>query len=156
MKYNGTRLREYLRLRKGGHTELAKAMVKYRKPRKNASTDEYNLGPFLRPNHNPTINLLSGLMKETGLPIDFFVDFEPNELPCTKTDGINGNNNIINSTVTNDLTQKVDHLSEIIQLKDEIIADKERIIALKDAEIKQWEKRYDDLAKLSLLGTKSE
>ena len=91
-------------------------------------------------------------MRETGMSIDFFVDFEPGELPPYRRDGVSGSNNIINSSVSNDLTIKVDHLNEVIRLKDELIADKERIITLKDAEIEQWKKRYDDLIKIAQFG----
>lgn len=148
MKYNGTRLKDYLGMHRGRYTELAQAMLKYRRPRKNAGRDEYNLAPFFRKDHNITLYLLSGLMKETGFPIDFFVDFEPGELTPIVMDGVNGNNNIVNSTITSDLAQKLDHLNEIIRLKDQIISDKERIITLKDAEIEQWKKRYNDLSGL--------
>lgn len=152
MRYIGSRLKEYLNAKRGRYTELAQGMMKYRSPRKNSGKNEYNLDPFFDDGHNISLKLLSGLMRETGKPIDFFVDFEPGELAQTKMDGVNGNNNIVNSTVTNDLTQKVDHLSEVIRLKDELIADKERIIALKDAEIEQWKKRYDDLMQHTQFG----
>ena len=155
MKYNGSRLKEYLKGHRGSYTELAQAMLKYRKPRKNAGRDEYNLAPFFRVGHNITLDLLAGLMRETGKPIEFFVDFEPGELSYTTANGISGSNNIVNSSITNDLTLKVDHLNEVIRLKDEIIADKERIITLKDADIEQWKKRYDDLIKIAKLGGQS-
>ena len=149
MRYVGSRLKEYLNAKRGRYTELAQGMMKYRSPRKNSGKNEYNLDPFFDDDHNISLKLLNGLMRETGKPIEFFVDFEPGEIAQTKTDGINGNNNIVNSTVSNDLTQKVDHLSEVIRLKDELIADKERIISLKDAEIEQWKMHYGDLARLS-------
>ena len=152
MRYIGSRLKEYLNAKRGRYTARAQGMMKYRSPRKNSGKNEYNLDPFFDDGHNISLKLLNGLMHETGKPIGFFVDFEPGELEQARMDGINGNNNIINSTVTNDLTQKVDHLSEVIRLKDELIADKERIIASKDAEIEQWKKRYDDLIKLAQFG----
>lgn len=156
MKYVGSRLQALLKSERGSYTELAAKMLKYRKPRKNASKDEYNLVPLFEDGHNVTLSTLTGLMRETGMAIDFFVDFEPGELPPYRRDGVSGSNNIINSSVNNDLTIKVDHLNEVIRLKDELIADKERIITLKDAEIEQWKKRYDDLIKLSQLGLKSD
>lgn len=156
MRYNGTRLRDYLKDRRGAYTELAKAMLKYRKPRKNAGTDEYNLAPFFRVGHNITLELLTGFMKETGKSIDFFVDFEPGELPAQKIEGVSGSRNIINSSINNDLTMKVDHLNEIIRLKDEMIVDKERIIAMKDAEIQQWKKRHDEVITLSQMISKNQ
>ena len=152
MRYIGSRLKEYLNAKRGRYTELAQGMMKYRSPRKNSGKNEYNLDPFFDDDHNISLKLLNGLMRETGKPIEFFVDFEPGETSQTKMDGINGNNNIVNSTVTNDLTQKLDHLTEIIQLKDELIADKERIIASKNAEIEQWKNRYDDLVRRSTFG----
>lgn len=154
MRYIGSRLQALLKSERGGYTELAAKMLKYRKPRKNASRDEYNLVPLFEDGHNVTLNTLTGLMKETGRSIDFFVDFEPGEFPVARDGGINGSNNVINSSIANDLTMKVDHLNEIIRLKDTLIADKERIITLKDAEIEQWKKRYDDLIKLSKFGEK--
>lgn len=156
MKYIGSRLQALLKSERGGYTDLAVKMLKYRKPRKNASRDEYNLVPLFEDGHNVTLSTLTGLMRETGMSIEFFVDFEPGELPSYRRDGVSGSNNIINSSVNNDLTVKVDHLNEVIRLKDELIADKERIITLKDAEIEQWKKRYDDLIKLSQLGLKDD
>ena len=144
MKYVGTRLRQYLSQTRGGYKDLASKMLKYRKPRKNASPDKYNLAPLFSDGHNITIDTLSALMRETGLPIDFFIDFEAGEMPIKKYDGINGNNNVINSSISNDLTLMVDHLNEVIRLKNELINDKERIINLKDAEIDQWKKRHDN------------
>lgn len=152
MKYIGSRLQKHLKSERGGYTELAAKMIKYRKPRQNASNEEYSLTPLLKDGHNITLSTLTALMHETGLPIDFFVDFEPGELPPYRRDGVSGSNNIINSSVSNDLTMKVDHLYEVIRLKDELIADKERIIALKDADIDQWKKRYDELIKLAQFG----
>ena len=155
MRYVGSRLQKLLKSERGSYTELATKMLKYRKPRKNASKDEYNLVPLFEDGHNVTLSTLTGLMRETGKSIDFFVDFEPGELPQHRHEGVNGSNNIINSSVNNDLTMKVDHLYEVIRLKDELIADKERIITLKDADIEQWKKRYDDLIKLSQFGSNS-
>lgn len=152
MKYIGSRLKNHLKGERGGYTELAAKMLKYRKPRKNASKEEYSLTPLLKDGHNITLSTLTALMHETGLSIDFFIDFEPGELPPYRHDGVNGSNNIINSSVSNDLTMKVDHLYEVIRLKDELIADKERIITLKDADIDQWKKRYDELIKLAQFG----
>lgn len=156
MKYVGSRLQALLKSERGGYTVLAAKMLKYRKPRKNASRDEYNLAPLLGNGHNVTLYTLTGLMRETGMPIDFFVDFEPGELPAARLDGLSGNNNVINSSITNDLTMKVDHLNEIIKLKDALLSDKERIITLKEAEIEQWKKRYDDLIRLTQLGSNTE
>lgn len=152
MKYVGSRLQALLKSERGSYTELAAKMLKYRKPRKNASKDEYNLVPLFEDGHNVTLNTLTGLMRETGMSIDFFVDFEPGELPPYRRDGVSGSNNIINGSVSNDLAIKVDHLNEVIRLKDELIADKERIITLKDAEIEQLKRRYDDLIKLAQFG----
>jgi hypothetical protein len=156
MKYVGSRLQALLKSERGGYTELAARMLKYRKPRKNASRDEYNLVPLFEDGHNVTLYTLTGLMRETGKSIDFFVDFEPAELPATCNGGISGSNNVINSSITNDLTIKVDHLNEIIKLKDALLSDKERIITLKDAEIEQWKKRYDDLIRLTQSSSKME
>ena len=155
MKYIGNRLQSYLKGERGGYTDLAAKMLKYRKPRKNASKDEYSLTPLLKDGHNITLSTLTALMRETGKSIDFFVDFEPGELPSYRYDGISGSNHIISSSVNNDLTIKVDHLNEVIRLKNEIITDKERIITLKDAEIEQWKKRYDDLIRLAQFGNSS-
>lgn len=152
MRYIGSRLKEYLNAKRGRYTELAQGMMKYRSPRKNSGKNEYNLDPFFDDDHNISLKLLNGLMRETGKPIDFFVDFEPGEINENRSDRTIGNNNIINSSISNDLTLKVDHLNEVIRLKNELIADKERIITLKDAEIEQWKKRYDDLITLSQLG----
>lgn len=153
MKYMGSRLQKFIRQDRGTYTDLAARMLKYRKPRKNSGNVEYTMTPFLKDGHNITINSLTALMKETGMSIDFFVDFEPGELPpCRESAGVSGSNNVINSTINNDLTVKVDHLNELVHLKDIMLGDKERIIALKDAEIEQWKKRYDDLIHLTQIG----
>ena len=150
MRYIGTRLKEYLKSERGGYTDLAERMQKYRKPRTNGGNAEYSLAPFLRDGHNITIASLTALMKETGFPLDFFVDFEPSELPRSEQpQGIIGSNNIVNSSLSNDLTLRLDHLNEVLRMKDEMLTDKERIIALKDSEIAQWKKRYDDLIRLT-------
>ena len=84
------------------------------------------------------------------MPLDFFVDFEAGEQPRNEQpQGIIGSHNIVNSSLTNDLTMRLDHMNEVIRLKDEMLTDKERIIALKDSEIAQWKKRYDDLIRLT-------
>lgn len=142
MKYVGSRLKALLSQERGRYTELAKAMLKYRKPRKNEGRNEYNLIPLLEDNHNVTLSTLTGLMRETGKSLEFFVDFEPGELLASRQEAI-GSHNIINSAVSNDLTATTEHLHEIIRLKDEMLADKERIIAAKDSEIEQWKKRFD-------------
>lgn len=155
MRYVGSRLKEYLNAKRGRYTELAQGMTKHKSPRRNSGKNEYNLHPFFEDGHDLTLSKLTALMRETGMSIDFFVDFEPGELPTYRRDGVSGSNNITNSSVSNDLTIKVDHLNEVIRLKDELIADKERIITLKDAEIEQWKKRFDDLIKLSQFGSKA-
>lgn len=142
MRYVGSRLKALLNQERGRYTELAKAMLKYRKPRKNEGKKEYNLIPLLEDDHNVTLSTLTGLMRETGKSLEFFVDFEPGELLTMRQEAI-GNNNIINSAVSNDLTATTEHLHEIIRLKDSMLADKERIIAAKDSEIEQWKKRFD-------------
>lgn len=152
MKYIGSRLQALLKSERGSYTELALGMLKYRKPRKNAGKDEYNLVPLFEDGHNVTLSTLTGLMRETGMSIDFFVDFEPGELPQQKHDGVSGSNSITNSSVINSLTLKVDHLYEVIRLKDELIAEKERIITMKISETEQWKKRYDELSKLAQFG----
>ena len=136
MRYIGSRLKEYLKSERGSYTDLAERMQKYRKPRSNGGNAEYSLAPFFRDGHNITISSLTALMKETGMPLDFFVDFEAGEQPRNEQpQGIIGSHNIVNSSLTNDLTMRLDHMNEVIRLKDEMLTDKERIIALKDSEI---------------------
>ncbi len=147
MKYTGKRFQSYLDKHPGSYTELANAMRKYKKARKNGGNGEYSLSPFLRDGHNITVNTLSALMRETGMSIDFFIDFEPGELPGYRDNSVQGSRNVVNSTITNDLTMKVDHLTEVINLKNQMLSDKDRIIAMKDSEIEQWKKRFDDLIK---------
>ena len=77
MKYTGLRLASYLSEERGRYARLADAMAKYRGDRKNASDKKYNLAPLLHDGHNITIKILDGLMKETGKPLDFFIDFGP-------------------------------------------------------------------------------
>lgn len=150
MKYCGTRLCELTHNARGEYSNLAERMAKYRKARKNSSENKYRIETLYKDGHNIKISTLSALMKETGRPIDFFIDFEPWELPASHAPGISGSGNILYSSV-NDNSDKVSHLEEIIRLKNDLLADKDTIIALKDAEIEQWKKRYDDLIKLAQL-----
>ena len=80
MRYVGSRLKALLNQERGRYTELAKSMCKYRRARKNESNKDYNLIPLLSDGHNVTLSTLTGLMRETGKSIEFFVDFEPGEL----------------------------------------------------------------------------
>lgn len=152
MIYKGSRLKALVQSRGGMYSDLAERMTKYKSKRKNSSDREYRLGVLYADGHNITINTLSALMKETNRPINYFVDFEPNELQSS-TEGVSGNNNIINSMVSNDAAQRIEHLTEVVHLKDQLITEKERVIALKDSEIEQWKKRYDDLIKLAQFGS---
>lgn len=156
MKYIGTRLRGLLREERGGYHDLAIRMMKYRKPRKNGANDEYNLVPLFKDGHNLTLSTLSALMRETGQPVTFFVDFEPGELPPLYSNGISGNNNVVNSSISNDLTTKVEYLNEIIRLKDTTIAEKDKLLTMKDVEIEQWKKRFDDIIDLVKTGKLAE
>ena len=74
-------------------------------------------------------------MRHTGMPLDFFVDFEAGELPEPYRSGVNGNNNIVNSSINSEQGVTIEHLNEVIKLKNQIITDKERLIASKDIEI---------------------
>lgn len=148
MIYRGTRLKAYVDSQRGEWARLGEKMAEYQKPRANQSKKGYNINPLYKDDHNINIRTLSALLKCTGLSIDHFVDFEPFELPHTQ-DGVSGNNNIINSSITTDMTQKIEHLNEVIHLKDELLGEKERIIALKDQELESWKKRYDELIELT-------
>ncbi len=125
MKYTGLRLARYLSEERGRYAKLADAMVKYRGDRKNASDKKYNLAPLLHDGHNITIKILDGLMKETGMPIEFFIDFENEEERAKRKQ---------------DQAAVISHLREIIGLKDELLQDKERIIASMSSEIEQLKK----------------
>ncbi|GEM_PF-5685821 len=125
MKYTGLRLARYLSEERGRYAKLADAMVKYRGDRKNASDKKYNLAPLLHEGHNITIKILDGLMRETGMPIEFFIDFENEEERAIRKQ---------------DQAAVISHLHEIIGLKDELLQDKERIIASMSEEIEQLKK----------------
>lgn len=146
MRYIGSRLQKMLNEKSGSYADLEKRMRKYRRARKNGGSGSYNLQPFLKDDHNITVYLLTALMKETGKPIDFFIDFEDEERPRMKSDGISGSNNIINSQVTsNDLNVTVHHLQDVLKIKDQLLDEKERNIIQKDAEIANLRKLTDKL-----------
>ncbi len=145
MKYKGTRLAQWLNEERGRYADLAKRMMKYRTPRKNESKNEYNLHPFLKDGHNPTLSILSALMRETALPLEFFVDLEQGEILTRQESGVTGNNNIVNSSISNDLTLKVDHLHEKVKILEDTIEDKKQIITKQESEIEYWKKRFDKL-----------
>lgn len=52
---------------------------------------------------------------------------------------MHGSNNIVNSLVASDLTMKIDHLNEVIALKDQLIESKEALIQM-------WQNKYNELA----------
>lgn len=140
MKYKGSRLKEYVRTHRGMYTDLCVAMLGGKKK---------GLDNYYRDDKNIMLDNLTALLKATGKSVDFFVEFEPGELPTSAAPNFSGNNNIINSMVGNDLTAKVEHLSEIITLKDKLISEKEKVILLQANEIELWKKRYDDIIKLA-------
>ena len=115
MRYNPANLRDDLKSGRGNYTDLAARMSKYRKVRANPSKKEYNLAPFFKDNHNITIFYLSALMHETGMPITYFIDFEPEELPNE--------------------TELIASLKEIVRMKDEMLADKDKLITIYENEI---------------------
>lgn len=138
MEYKGSRLKSFVQANRGKYTEICMAMLGGKKK---------GLDNYYHDGRNIQINKLSQLLKATGKPVDYFVEFEPGEFPSGG--GAVGNNNIVNSIVGNDLSMKLDHLNEIVKLKDQIIQEKERNLAMKDKEIELWKKRYDDAIKLS-------
>lgn len=148
MEYRGTRLRDYVKytLGAGGHKEIStKLAAKY-------GRKTYNLNGAFKDGTNLTLKSLTDLLWATGLTVDEVVDFEPGEWPRTGNSGkVTGNNNIINSSVSSDMALKIDHLNEVIRLKDEIIEEKVNVIASKDElidELQGLKKKYDDLLEL--------
>ena len=149
MEYKGSRLKKFVGERSGAYTELEKKMRKYRKARKNSSDAEYNLRPLYKDGHNITISVLTALMRETGKPLDFFIDFEPNEIPNTlRSDNVSGNHNVINSNISNDSSLRIEYLTNTIKLKDQLIDEKERNIIQKDSEIAALRKQNNKLIEM--------
>lgn len=143
MKYRGTRLYKLVQSGRGSYTDLAEKMAKYRKVRKNSSDKPYRIESLYQDDHNITLSTLTALIKETGKPVDFFVDFEPWELSSEHS--VSLHDNIANKYATDEETERINHLNEIIHLKDELLKEKERVISMKDTEIEQLKKRVDDL-----------
>ena len=137
MKYLGSNLKKFVKEHRGMYTQICETMLGGKKK---------GLDNYYGDGRNIHIDKLTQLMRATGMPIDYFIEFEPGE---RENKGAVGNNNIINSMVGKDLSIKVDHLNEIIRLKDQIIEEKERNLIMKDQEIELWKKRYDDIIKLS-------
>lgn len=149
MEYKGSRLKKFVGERSGAYTELEKKMRKYRKARKNSSDAEYNLRPLYKDGHNITISVLTALMRETGKSLDFFIDFEPNEIPSTlRSDNVSGNHNVINSNISNDSSLRIEYLTNTIKLKDQLIDEKERNIIQKDSEIAALRKQNNKLIEM--------
>ena len=149
MEYKGSRLKKFVGERSGAYTELEKKMRKYRKARKNSSDAEYNLRPLYKDGHNITISVLTALMRETGKSLDFFIDFEPNEIPATlRSDNVSGNHNVINSNISNDSSLRIEYLTNTIKLKDQLIDEKERNITQKDSEIAALRKQNNKLIEM--------
>lgn len=140
MKYKGSKLKMYVKQHRGAYTDICTAILGGKKK---------GLDQYYHDDHNISIEKLSALMAATGLPIDFFCEFAPGELPQTASSGVTGNNNIVNSMVGSDLAQKVEHLNEVIHLKDQLLAEKDTVIAMKDSQLELWKKRYDDALHLA-------
>lgn len=129
MKYKGSILKKFVQENRGKYTEICVAMLGGKKK---------GLDNYYHDGRNLQLNKLTQLLKATGKPIDFFVEFEPGELPAGG--GIVGNNNFVNSIVGNDMSLRLDHLNEVLELKDQLLKEKERVIAMKDAEIANLKK----------------
>lgn len=128
MKYTGLRLASYLSEERGRYARLSDAMAKYRGDRKNASDKKYNLAPLLHDGHNITIKILDGLMKETGKPLEFFIDFEDDSEIIEK------------EPVSQVQRTEIQHMREVIELKNEILRAKDSVIASMSSEIEQLKK----------------
>lgn len=137
MKYMGSRLKALLKKERGLRAALCSKLSNGKK--------DYNLDNLLKDYHNITLSTLSVILEVTGKTANFFVDFESYEYPPAKAEGVKGNNNIVNSPFSNDLTVTVEHLHEVVRLKDQLLQEKERVITMKDGELEQWKKRFDDL-----------
>lgn len=131
-------MKRFVQEHRGMYTQICETMLGGKKK---------GLDNYYQDGRNIRIDSLSKLLKATGMPLEYFVEFAPGELQGTGSRV--GNNNIINSMVGNDLSMKIDHLNEIIKLKDQIIAEKERNLVMKDQDIELWKKRYDDLIKFT-------
>jgi hypothetical protein len=142
MKYKGSKLKEWVQSHRGAYTDICIAMLGGRKK---------GLDNYYADDKNISIDKLSAVLRATGLSIDYFVEFEEGEFPSPGNTPTIGNHNVINSMVGRDLTEKVEHLNEVISLKNQIIIEKEKQLAMKDQEIMLWKKRYDDSLKLAKL-----
>lgn len=147
MRYLGSHLKSLLNEKSGAYTELEKGMRKYRTARKNGRKDgSFNLNPYLEDDHNITIRTLSALMKETGMPLDFFIEMDEGEkLTSPRSSSVSGNGNIVNSSINNDLVPQVHFLQEKIGLQQQLLEEKERNIIQKDNEIVSLRKINDRL-----------
>ncbi len=136
--YMGSRLRQICRSKQGMSAELSQKMFGKNKGIQRYYADGVNI----------TIDKLEQIAVLTGHSVEYFLKYEgqPNDNQGTAT--INGNNNIVNSNHANDVYEKIEHLKETINLKNEIIADKEELVKSKDTIIQNLKERNDDLIKL--------
>lgn len=134
----GSRLRQICRSKQGMSAELSQKMFGKNKGIQRYYADGVNI----------TIDKLEQIAVLTGHSVEYFLKYEgqPNYNQGTAT--INGNNNIVNSNHANDVYEKIEHLKETINLKNEIIADKEELVKSKDTIIQNLKERNDDLIKL--------
>lgn len=141
MRYKGSRLHDDVKSDRGLYTRLSLAVLGKKKGLENYYFDDKDIH----------LSKLSAIVRATGKPLTYYVDFDEWELPMGGVSGI-GSNNIVNSVVNGDLSIRVQHLEELLSMKDQAICDKESIIALKDNEISLWKQRYEDLAKYASIG----
>ena len=128
MKYKGSKLKEYVQTHRGMYTKICKEMFKGRK----------GLDGYYRDGKNIQIDKLTGIMKATGLPIGFFVEFEENE--------VSGYMPVQPPTpAATELEDRLRHMEEVVVLLNKLVAEKDSVIAAKDSELKLWEARCADL-----------
>lgn len=128
MEYLGSKLKRFVQDHRGMYTQICETMLGGKKK---------GLDNYYQDGRNIRIDSLTRLLKATGMPLEYFVRFEPGELQSVS--GCVGDNNInINNSQVGDLNQKLEHVNEVLALKDQIIDGQAHEIAL-------MRKRCDEL-----------
>lgn len=131
--YKGSRLQALCKKQRGLSTELSLKLFGKRK----------GIDRYYKDGLNLTIDILEKIAEATGFSVEYFLDYNRPTV-TTLPSSITGDHNIINSPMANEAMSRIDHLNDVIKLKDEIIEQNKKLIESKDDMIKSLKAQIND------------
>ncbi|MCH3994127.1 MAG: hypothetical protein LKE54_03580 [Prevotella sp.] len=136
--YKGSRLHDLCLAQRGLSTQLSLALFGKKK----------GIDRYYHDGINITIDMLEKIAMNTGKSVDYFLEYKHTSDGLKESSSVNGNNNIVNSPMANEAMAKIDHLNEVIKLKDDLIVRDKQLIETKDVVIKSLRDTINDYIKL--------